>query len=676
MTNYLEILFKKNLGEFISSIKKNEETITKKINGREGGRREKSKKYVPFILLLFTITSFLLTNYYLTKDLKSIPTCLYGCDYYFENGISQNMALDIDFEKSSSHGWLNQTNSLPKGQFFLVAVFSKLTDFKGDDFWKNYIYLSYIFIILGVVFWFLLYRFFFNNDYLALLLSVLSLHLTSLPFFKYRDVINVLLPLLLFLLLKMLDEKEINYKKIIYLILSFVIGVLFTNVHAEAFFVYIFIISSLFIFYILYPINFSKNFLVDFLKKVRTWNSLILISLSFMTILVSIFLGWWKKVIFEYGGKTNAFKFDIHIDLTNVSNYFETFFNFIKNIFFNFSDIKTSLLSLIIAIVFLSLFFIKTRDKKLLELNKCLYFVTFLFFISIFNYLITAPLFGKTLSPNHSFGFLFPFFSAFIVGYFFVFIFTILGDKNRNYKKYKNIFLILLTLLLTFGLISDTFEGKSNNKFWHAGKNELNTNYQKFDDFVIGNGLQDDIFITTNELGFAIFGVSGVSLLSGRQSHFFIFGDFQKYWLDSAIILYSNNPQNRYEVLKRYDNLAKSKNKELYLYWDYYWINSEWHFDNNENYYPFDPLRFEDNLSLRKVLDDNQIKYFVRENDIFEPSGRNSPYATKLNILYISPENYNNYTHPWNDGLNDYLEEVWKYEESGQTLSRIYKINL
>ena len=400
-------------------------------------KKEALKKYFPYILLFLIVVSFLFTNYYLTKDLKSIPTCIYGCDYYFENGISQNMALDIDFEKSSSHSWLNQTNSLPKGQFFLVAAFSKITDFKGDDFWKNYIYLSYILIIFGIIFWFLLYKHFFNNNYLALLLSVLSFQLTSLPYFKYRSVINILLPILLFFLLKMLNEKEINYKKIAYIFLSLIIGVLFTNIHAESFFTYVFIVSSLFIFYILWTINFSKNFLTDFINKVKTPNSLILISLSFLTIFISIFLGWWKKVIFEYGGKTNAFKFDIHTDITNISNYFETFFNFIKKIFFNFSDIKTSIISIIIILVFIGLFFIKTKDKKILGLDKHFYFVIFLFFISIFNYLITAPLFDKTLSPRHSFGFLFPFFSAFIVGYFFVFISTILKDKNKNFIKYK-----------------------------------------------------------------------------------------------------------------------------------------------------------------------------------------------------------------------------------------------
>ena len=236
--------------------------------------------------------------------------------------------------------------------------------------------------------------------------------------------------------------------------------------------------------------------------------------------------------------------------------------------------------------------------------------------------------------------------------------------------------MILLIFLLTFGLVNDTVEGKSNDRFWQAGKNELNTNYQEFDDFVIKNDLQKDIFITTNELGFAIHGVSGVQLLSGRQSHFFIFGDFQKYWLDSAIILYSNNSQNRHKVLEKYKNLAKSENKEIYLYWDYYWINSEWQFDQDGNAHPFDPLRFEDNSDLRKILDDNRIKYFIRENDIFEPSARNSPHVTKLDILYISPENYNNYTHPWNNDLNNYLEEVWVYEESGQVLGKVYKVVL
>jgi len=217
--------------------------------------------------------------------------------------------------------------------------------------------------------------------------------------------------------------------------------------------------------------------------------------------------------------------------------------------------------------------------------------------------------------------------------------------------------------------LNDSFK----DKFWQGGYQELPPQYAAFQTYLKTNHINPSnmIVLSTNELSFALNGVSGVKLFLGRQSHYFFFGDFQKIWMDGAIILYGNNSESQSALISKYTQIAKSSGKELYLYWDYYWIQSEYQSQNNQ-VYPFDPLRFEYSDERAQQLIYNGVPVQAMDNAIFEPSAQNSPYAYKMKILYVVPKYYNA-THPWSNIIDPYLKKVWSYESGGVEIASLYK---
>jgi hypothetical protein len=279
--------------------------------------------------------------------------------------------------------------------------------------------------------------------------------------------------------------------------------------------------------------------------------------------------------------------------------------------------------------------------------------------ISVYHYLLTVPILGMHLSSGHAILLLGPL----LTGSLFAFAWT------KIPKEYIAIASVLAVLMVGFGSISG-YSNETQGGFWQAGKQPLMPNYASFAEYVFQNDLQQDIFLSTNELSFAIHGVSGVQLVTGRQSHFFIFGDFQSYWEDAAIILYGNNSDLRDSLIETYT----SYDRDLYLYWDYFWIRSEWSIANGQIVGPFDPLRFEDTSERRDLFDSVGIPYFVQERDIFEPSARGNRHAHRMNILYVSPEVYRSEEYPWNVDLDQRLEEVWQYSEGDVVYARLFRV--
>ena len=647
---------------------------------------KKNKNLFSILFLFFIIFFFLFVSHNQVKELKSVPACLYGCDYYFEVGISKKMTEDFNWYQSGAHSYANEIAQNPRSYFLLTSFFSKIFGFENEKFFLNNVYLSYLLIIFGLVFWYIFYSKIFKkyNNYLPLLLTIISFSLTNSPYFKYRGIINVFLPLLLYLFIKIIEvekldfkNKKLFFKNTFLILLTFLLFLFYTNIHISTFFDGLFMIFFLFLFFIIFPLKnkiILKNFkkiTLEIIKKLKQTNSIILISISFVSLLFNFFiLKYYYLLIFKFSKESTINKFGIHTDYTLLSNYFGKTFDFIERIFFNFNSIENSFFSLIFILSFVSFFILKYENKVILKYKN---FILFYFIFCIFNYLFTVPLFQKHLSPSHSFGFLFPLLKGFFLGYFILLVYEYFKNK-KNFQKIFSFLLIFLIFIFTINTIFNFNEKKEKDRFWEVGKREIPSVYSSFDKFVNQNDLTNNIFLSTNELSFAIFGVSSVDIISGRASHFFNFGDFQEYWLDAAIILYSNDTNKRESLIEKYIDL--SRGGELYLYWDYYWINSDWQFDNEGRANPFDPLRFEDSEKLRKILDENQVKYFVKKNDIFEPSARHRNDIVKLDILYISPNNYNNYTNPWNNDLENYLEEVWRYEENGNLLGKLYKINL
>ena len=623
------------------------------------------------IILLGVAISFLVTNGQLTQGLKSLPTCLYGCDFYYEQGIAMDiMNNPANSWQSSTHDWLGpNTNSIPKSAFYLRALVQVFSPYDYFNSWKTLITLSYFLVLVGVAGWFLLYNKMFGNKLLSIFLTVISFSLLDLPYFKGRAILNVIFPYLFLLYIQILEDDKINLKTFLYSILTIAVIVFISNAHAMGFFLCYFFLGFGYLFFSFKSIK-PKQWLKTLKTRVFRNKTIVFFFIIKISIGLNFLLGWWYYTIFVHGGAENAERFDVHVPLTNTSAFLSRTLGAVQHLFLRFDSFTTGFLSIMSILGVAAMFFLKTKSTRV----RYIRWIFYAFLFSVFNYVITVPLLGKNLSPAHALDLLGVFFTACL--------FALVFFSARSIFKYPRIAEMAVLLLLIVAFTSLNVHAikvkRSNDKFWTNGARELPAYYLGLQDWYKQNNINpsDTILISTNELSFASHGVTGCKLLAGRQSHFFFYGDFQRYWLDSAVILYSNSAEVRKNLLQHYVDLASKTGKTLYLYWDYYWINSEYTSDGQGGYRPFDPLRFEHTPQREKVLKTNGIKFALQQDAIFEPSAQNNPYAQRLDILYVSPDNYRNQTHPWNADLDQYLEEVWNFKSGSDKVAALYEIKV
>ncbi|MBI2547991.1 hypothetical protein HYW21_01440 [Candidatus Woesearchaeota archaeon] len=621
------------------------------------------KKWYCWFILLLIIGAYWINLFLVTKDLKQIPTCLYGCDYYHENGAVLDLINNPSQTwQSGSHGYLGLPQTTPKFYFYLRMVFSKLFGLDFFESWKVVLPLSYIFIAVGLGGWFLLYRKIFTGEIIALLLAVLTFEYTNAPYFKYNAIMNVLTPYLLLHMLVFFERLRLieSYrnlwdKKFILISLSLMIFfIVYAHIHAMAPF-------------IMYLFFFFGFFFFGGISK-QSWKlkTLIALLMVLLTLVVILSLGWWREIIFTYGDAINAKKFDVHVDLTKSANYWRYTPIYLGRIFSFNGWLPTVLtLSLVTGLIFL--FFMKKSNLRQYGLWIFLSVMAL-----IFHYLLTVPLFHKHLSTGHMIPFLLMFFKAIFLGL----LLTILSQVRLSSLEGKWIVrgIAVILIVIVFLTNLNALQNLRKDRFFQIGYQELPPNYKVLQEFVQQEKIDSTnmLILSTNELSFALHGLLGAKLITGRQSHFFMFGDFQNYWMDAAIILYGNNSLAREQLLREYARYGLP----MYLYWDEYWFNSEYLINDKGQLVGFyDPLRFEYSEERQRILDLAGITYLVREG-IFEPSAQNNPDAVRLQIMYLTPDNYHNFTQPWNPDLNNYLTEVWSYESNGRPVAKLYVINL
>jgi len=192
--------------------------------------------------------------------------------------------------------------------------------------------------------------------------------------------------------------------------------------------------------------------------------------------------------------------------------------------------------------------------------------------------------------------------------------------------------------------------------------------YISLQSYLLKNTDGNDVILSTKEISFAINAISGRKVVVSRWAHQNDpFMDLSQRDVDAAIILYGNDTKKKLELIKKYHI--------KYLYWDYYWINSEFQFDKSGRIVGmFDPLIAFNEPKYKHQLDRYGIKYF-RIKYWIDPAGR-SKDIRRFDILVVSPQNYHNFTNPWKPDLNKYLTEVWNYTYNGQKIAVLYRIDI
>ncbi len=652
---------------------------------------ELSKKQISLILLvlfIFVMGFYTYQYHSLTNNLVSIPSCLYGCDYYYENGMNVDYFLNPTHTwQSSSNDWLGPwLNTLPKGDSIVKAFLNLFTHYGRYNYWKNSIVLGYLGIIFGLLLWFFFFYKVFEDKLVALVSSVVSFKLVNAPYFKYSGFINVMLPLVLLFFFYLFESDKVLFKdnKLLSLVLlSFGVlaGVILLN-YNETLIVFLsfLILFSYYYYFFKSPFQkFIKNKKLEIARiKEVIFSRRFVVSASVVILIYGLgifLLKWWYYFLFVLHGKNNAFKFDVHPPLTIPHNYFSSLFIYLKDLFFVNFSFYGIVLGILIIIAF---FFLFVTEYNKIKRRFLIYFWTFIW--SVFNFVILIPILKLETSPSHSFYYFYPLYAGLMVGYSLLLIKETLPSILGRFKSLSNTaFLSLILFVAVLASVSNVsaLKMRTENRFWQAGLRPIPPQYQALKDFFNTHRIDPNkaVFLSNNELSFALHGIFAAKTLVGRQSHFFTFGDFQKLWLDASIIFYSNNLNNRYNTLKKYYDIASKENLPMYLYWDYSWEQLDWTKMGNKSF-PFDTFRFEYSPKIIRTLDNNGINYTVIKNICFEPSGIGRSYVNKMNVVYVSQSNFYNSTNPWNPDLNKYLHLIWEFKRGGVVYAKLYKVEL
>lgn len=594
------------------------------------------------ILLLIYIITGLVLQYNYIYQLKSLPSPIYGGDYYYQMGSINHIRFGGNPLESSS-----MKHGLPGYLPLYGFLTAKFCDFFSIATLSCMFYFSLILFVVSSIFWFYLFKVVFKSSLLASIGVVLGNTLIYYPILKYTTFAHqIMLPLFVMSLFLMVQKKDMKF----FIFAGLVYGLQALS-HVTSF-VGATIILSVFIIYEILKSYRKQSFLGVWKyckSNIKKW-------FIFFIIAIPIALGYWYKPIFLYHLRM---KYDrTHMDVLDFGRMdVQTSFlsNTALNYLFNFNSFEKLILSLLLWIGIVMLYI--TKEEKTKEFIKIFVLGSL---IATFSYFITEPLLKINFIPGYISSFYIWVSSLLIIGYG-LFSIKRLIKFNTNY-----IYIIFLVLLITnaYGFIHIT----ENDKWARVGKQEISEHYKALQRFLIENLSVEDVVLSTKELSFVINSLSGVKLLVNRwaqQNDPYI--DLPKRDIDAAIILYGNNTREKLNLIKRY-NIT-------YLYWDYYWINSEFQFDKNRVVSFYDPLITFDSLEHRKLLDKHDIKY-IPINFWIDPASRNEN-VRKYKLLLISPENYHAFDHPWKQDIDKYLVEVWNFtDDKKNKIAVLYKIKV
>ncbi|WP_456418655.1 hypothetical protein [Methanocaldococcus infernus] len=596
-------------------------------------------KKLPILLLIFYIIFGAILQYEGISQFKSLPSPIYGGDYYCQMGAINHIRYGGNPLESSAI--LDSIPGYLPMYGFLCAQFCNLFNF---DTLHGMLYFSVLLFIIASVIWFVLFRTLFRDDWIALIGVVLANGINSYPILKYTSfTLKIMLPLFILALYLSFKERKLVY----YIFLGIIYGLL-TLSHMVCF------IGATLIILVFLAYEFIKN-KESYKEILKNWMVFGIVSLPILML-------YWYKPIFVYHLHRPYDR--IHMDTPDFGRLdiqIKFLFDTIANYLFNFKSLENIVLTIFLWLGIYRYF--KIENSELKEFLKLFALGSI---ISTFSYFITEPILKINFIPTYMSSFYIwvtcILFSS--LGLYFTKEYLKLHEENlKKITIYGMIFLLLLGNV-TFGFMNYI----NNNKWANVGKQPIAPWYLSLQSYLLNNTNVNDVILSTKELSFAINAISGRKVMVYRWAQLnnpYI--NLPQRDLDAAIILYGNDTKKKLELIKKYH--------VKYLYWDIYWINSEFQFDKNGRLVGiYDPLMTLDKPEYRKELEKYGVKYIPLYFWI-DPAVRGDNIR-KFHILIISPENYYNYTHPWKPDLDKYLVEVWNYTYKGKKIAVLYKVKL
>ncbi|MFH0906096.1 MAG: hypothetical protein V1824_02050, partial [archaeon] len=371
---------------------------------------------------------------------------------------------------------------------------------------------------------------------------------------------------------------------------------------------------------------------------------------------------YWYAPLFNYHLNMGYYERS-HVDLANLADskqQIDFLVLTLNQYFFSFNSISNFIFSILSIVGIILLIFNKSEDKEL-KFTQILLLGSI---IAVFSYFITEPLLNFNLIPSYISSMYLRVAIIFLGFSSIIYLIKIL-DKHKLVFL-KNCILLILILITFVSLLNSEINYYKTNDVFKRTELPIKQHYIELEKYMHNNLNVNDVVITTKELGFGINALGGIKLITGRWMHNGDpYLDLPLRDVETAIVLYGDNLENKLKIIDKYS--------VDYLYWDYYWINSEYSFDKQGNLVDiYNPLITLNKDKYKSILIANNIK-FKDMNYWLDPYGRREE-VKKFDILMITPDNYRSFEKPWNTNLDSYLTEVWSYDENGTKTAILYKI--
>lgn len=584
------------------------------------------------LLIAFAVMS---TQIFTISQFRQFPGPLYGGDIYWHYGETldiyngnppwANHQVPGEF---AYYGWLTQ---------FLIAWTSKIT---GISLEAVYLYFPAVLMLFLCLSAYYLGKEIFGEKNNAIIFTLL---LASIGY-TVTNIWRILGDLVLMMMFLTFLIRAAKTGKLKYSVLSGLSMGLAGLTHVIAFPA----IASFMFFYFVYE-SFLGNFRISFDFKesklaVSTRESktslkkklFIFIPILIIGFLISLL--FFGPIIFVYKGDAkNPLHEYTEPDMTKygVSSLIES----LSITFFNTSNPAAFIISVMALIGFY--FAVKKRQEIP---ARIIFVLIFSAFITGFHYFITLPIFGRAIIPMYFFGFLTKIAVPLLFVYALVELIKFIEDfGHRKLIKYA------IAVFLVVNLASIAM-ATYNDQWVSYGRTDRAQVYKEIQSWIIENTNDSDIFLSHEELSFAVNGLTARKVMISRRTHFSPYLDIDKRIADADVILYGNNSQLTSQLIKEYG--------VTYLYWDVNWL---------------DFAKRESSLTspkYEKYLSDNGV-YFQKGLAYLDPAWyENQP---KYEVLAVFPRSEDPYK-PWSDTLDSHLELVKTFYMQGQEYAKIYKI--
>ncbi|XRO77707.1 hypothetical protein ACO3VM_04035 [Methanocaldococcus sp. 10A] len=393
----------------------------------------KSKLSILLLILYIILGAFI--QYNGVSQFKSLPSPIYGGDYYYQMGVIWHIREGGNPLESSS-----MLGGMPGYLPVYGYLCAKFCDLFNLDTMKGMFYFSIVIFIVSSVIWFYLFRVLFKDDWIALIGVVLANGISSYPILKYTSFTHqIMVPLFVIALYLAFKERKIIY----YALLGVIYGLL-TLSHMVAFVGATLILLTFFV----YEIYKNRDKIIDYLKEnIIKWG-------VFGIIAVPILMLYWYKPLFIYHLHSSYDR--IHMDVIDFGRLdvqISFLFDMIKTYLLNFSSIGAIISTLL---VWLGIYtYYKSENSIEKEFIK-IFGIGSLF--ATFCYFITEPLLKINFIPTYMQGF-YLWLLAILIGLFGL---KYIKEHFRLYDN-KNIILFGVLFILLFANTTFTFVDYINN---------------------------------------------------------------------------------------------------------------------------------------------------------------------------------------------------------------------